>query len=145
MKILIGIDASSHARSTVEFVRKLAWPAGTRIAILSVAETPVLAYSEVYVPSISGEVIETLVRDHERAACDAERELKAAGFVTEAKVAQGDPRFELIAAARAERADLVIVGSHGRTGLSRLVMGSVAHHVVTHAPCSVLVVKTGPQ
>jgi nucleotide-binding universal stress UspA family protein len=38
-------------------------------------------------------------------------------------------------------ADLVVVGSHGRTGLAKLVLGSVASHVVTHAPCSVLVVK----
>jgi hypothetical protein len=44
--------------------------------------------------------------------------------------------------ARAERSDLVVVGSHGRSGLSRLLIGSVASHVVIHAPCSVLVVKT---
>jgi nucleotide-binding universal stress UspA family protein len=56
-------------------------------------------------------------------------------------VLQGDPREMLIEEARSERADLVVVGSHGRTGLDRLLMGSVASHVVTHAPCSVLVVK----
>ena len=43
--------------------------------------------------------------------------------------------------AHAEHADLIVVGSHGRTGLPKLIMGSVASHIVTHAPCSVLVVK----
>ena len=38
-------------------------------------------------------------------------------------------------------ADLVVVGSHGRTGLGKLLMGSVASHVVSHAPCTVMVVK----
>jgi nucleotide-binding universal stress UspA family protein len=42
---------------------------------------------------------------------------------------------------RAERADLLVVGSHGRTGLAKLMLGSVSSHTMTHAPCSVLVVK----
>lgn len=55
----------------------------------------------------------------------------------------GDPRTELVESAIAEEADLLIVGSHGRTGIARLLMGSVASYVVTHAPCSVLVVRLG--
>jgi nucleotide-binding universal stress UspA family protein len=45
----------------------------------------------------------------------------------------------------AQGADLVVVGSHGRTGLSRLVLGSVAMAVVSHAPCPVVVVRTPPE
>jgi nucleotide-binding universal stress UspA family protein len=54
---------------------------------------------------------------------------------------RGDPREAIVEAARKTGADLVVVGSHGRTGIGKLVLGSVASHVVTHAPCSVLVVK----
>ncbi len=54
---------------------------------------------------------------------------------------QGDPREALVETARLEEADLLVVGSHGHTGLAKVVMGSVAAHVVGHAPCSVLVVK----
>jgi universal stress protein A len=54
---------------------------------------------------------------------------------------QGDPRDALVETARQDRVDLIIVGSHGRTGLSKLLLGSVASHVVSHAPCNVLVVK----
>ena len=53
----------------------------------------------------------------------------------------GDPREALIEMARREGADLIVVGSHGRSGLTKLLMGSVASHVVTHAPCDVLVVR----
>jgi nucleotide-binding universal stress UspA family protein len=56
-------------------------------------------------------------------------------------VERGDPREGIVHAAETERADLVVVGSHGRTGLQKLLIGSVAAHVVTHAPCSVVVVK----
>ncbi len=48
----------------------------------------------------------------------------------------------LLDEAARRRVDLIVVGSHGRTGLTKLMMGSVASHIVTHAPCSVLVVKT---
>ena len=57
------------------------------------------------------------------------------------RVERGDPREGLVHAAETERADLLVVGSHGRTGLPRMLLGSVAGHVATHAPCSVVVVK----
>jgi nucleotide-binding universal stress UspA family protein len=72
---------------------------------------------------------------------DARRRLREAGFSADIRVVNGDPRDALVELVRAEHADLVVMGSHGRTGFAKLVMGSVSSHVVTHAPCSVLVVK----
>ncbi len=54
---------------------------------------------------------------------------------------EGDPAGEIVAAAREDGADLVIMGSRGHTGVTRLVLGGVAHAVLTHAPCSVLIVR----
>jgi nucleotide-binding universal stress UspA family protein len=54
---------------------------------------------------------------------------------------EGDPAEEIIRYAGATRADLIVMGTHGRTGLERLLMGSVAEKVLRSAPCSVLVVK----
>ena len=51
------------------------------------------------------------------------------------------PHSQLIAAATAHRSDVILMGTHGRTGLARLVIGSVARNVLHHAPCSVLVVR----
>jgi universal stress protein A len=53
----------------------------------------------------------------------------------------GDPRHALVQEARQERVDLIIVGSHGRSGMAKLLLGSVASYVVSHAPCNVLVVR----
>lgn len=71
----------------------------------------------------------------------AEAELREAGIATESRILTGDPRDALVRLIRDERADLIVMGSHGRTGLSKLLLGSVSSHVVTHAHCSVLVVK----
>ena len=54
---------------------------------------------------------------------------------------EGLPGDEIIATAREWQADLVVAGSHGASGLARLVLGSVCHALVTHAPCNVEVVK----
>ena len=59
----------------------------------------------------------------------------------DSRVELGDPRDLIVRTADAVGADLVVVGSHGRTGLPRLVMGSVASYVVSHAPCDVMVIK----
>jgi nucleotide-binding universal stress UspA family protein len=59
----------------------------------------------------------------------------------ERKVAHGDPVDEIVAIAQANQCDLIVMGTHGRTGLDRLLMGSVAEHVLRRAPCPVLTVK----
>jgi nucleotide-binding universal stress UspA family protein len=53
-----------------------------------------------------------------------------------------DPPAEIVRVAQAIKSDLIVMGTHGRTGLGRLLMGSVAEHVVRRAPCPVVTVKT---
>ena len=143
MRILIGVDDSPHSNAAVEFVRKMAWPRGSTIEVVSVVRPVVGVYAEAYVPAPAyvDEANEAATRHSQEIAAGAERTLQSSGMRVEAKVLHGDPRSELIEAAREARADLLVVGSHGRTGLSKLMMGSVAAHVVAHAPCSVMVVK----
>lgn len=141
MKILIGIDGSDCSRAAVQFVRKLAWPAGTRAIVASAVQPVVVAYTELYVTPSSEEMLAEERRSHEEMVSMAEHDLREVGLRTDARVLEGDPRESLVQMAKAEKVDLIIVGSHGRSGLAKLVMGSVASHVVTHAPCSVLVVK----
>ena len=143
MKIVIGVDDSPHSHAAVEFVRRMTRPQGSTIVVLSAVRPVVGAHAEPYVPAepyleqMSGD----MVRFHQDTAASAERELQTTGLRTEAKILHGDPRTALVEAARTERADLLVVGSHGRTGIAKLVMGSVAAYVVAHAPCSVMVVK----
>jgi nucleotide-binding universal stress UspA family protein len=83
-----------------------------------------------------------MARAHEELAARVVGTLKSKNLTASARVLPGDPRDVIVRVAQMERADMVVMGSHGRTGLSRLMMGSVASHVVAHAPCSVLVVRT---
>ncbi|MGZ3586369.1 MAG: universal stress protein [Candidatus Limnocylindrales bacterium] len=86
----------------------------------------------------SAETIRGAAGDAAHAA--AER-LTAAGLTASAETREGDPAHELVHAAHEHDSDLVVVGSHGRTGLARLLLGSVARNVLLEAPCSVLVVR----
>lgn len=144
MKIILGVDDSPFSNAAVDYVAGMKWPADTRIIVLSVARVPVGTYAMVDMPAVGtgAEWVDEQVKFHEEVAARIERRLREGGFATEGRVVQGDPRETLVHVAETERADLVVVGSHGRSGLTKLLLGSVASHVVTHAPCSVLVVKT---
>jgi nucleotide-binding universal stress UspA family protein len=144
MKILIGVDDSPHSNAALEFVRGMSWPEGSRAVVISAVRPAVLAYSDVYVPAVPPreDLMADMIRSHEEVAARARQRLQDSGLATEARVLQGDPREALVEAAKVEQADLLVVGSHGRTGVAKLLLGSVAAHVMAHAPCSVLVVKT---
>jgi nucleotide-binding universal stress UspA family protein len=146
MKILLGVDASPHSRVTVAALCGMQWPRGTSVIVLSAVEPtePQYAPEPHMVASVAGAlaVLEAdQIKTHEEVVARTEQTLREAGFETVGRVANGDPRHVLVDAARSEGADLLVVGSHGRSGIGRLLMGSVAAHVVAHAPCNVLVVK----
>jgi nucleotide-binding universal stress UspA family protein len=141
MKIIVGVDDSPHSQAAVKWVREMRWPADTRFIVYSASGFP--AY--VLVEPAGASVYERLEQDqltaHDELAAQAEQELRGAGLTASRRVERGDPREGLVHTAETEHADLIVVGSHGRTGFPRLIMGSVASHVVTHAPCTVTVVK----
>lgn len=144
MKVLIGIDNSSYSKEALKLVRTIRWPVNARFIVLSAVPTATAAYAVPGEPGAYGaytEAIEELTKAHEEFTALAEHELRAAGLQTEARVAPGDPGPVIAEFAEKEKVDLVVVGSHGRSGISKLLMGSVASHVIAHAPCSVLVVK----
>src|SRR5207253_4081305 len=70
--------------------------------------------------------------------------LRAAGVAAEPDVRDGDPGSQIVEAAKEFAADLIVMGTRGRSGLERLLVGSVARKVLHHAPCSVLVVGATP-
>ncbi len=146
MKILVAVDDSPHSARAVRFVARMRWPAGSRVIVANVV-TPQLTP-----PGVGGESGVPLLievseeqREHARAVvAKAEAELREAGIATEERVPTGDPRDALLRLVGEERVDLLVVGSHGRTGFAKLLLGSVSSHAVTHARCSVLVVKEEP-
>ena len=142
MKILIALDDSPHSDRALEFVTRMRWPAGSRVIVLAALQ-PVaapMAASEVPVAVLS-EHLDEQRQQLEGLVARAEGTLRESGFPTQGMVVMGDPREVLVEVAQNERADVLVVGSRGRTGITKLMLGSVSSHVVTHAPCSVLVVK----
>jgi len=145
MKILVGVDDSPCSRAALETIKRIRWPVGTQVTVVSAVPVPTAVYADVYVPGGSAEayseIMEIERRRHEELVARIEQELRDHGLATRAEVLPGDPREAIVDAAKRDGIDLVVVGSHGRAGLAKLLMGSVASHVVTHAPCSVLVVR----
>jgi nucleotide-binding universal stress UspA family protein len=80
---------------------------------------------------------------HEQLATKSAEELRRAGLVAQTEVPSGDPAAEILAAALRADADVVVMGSRGRTGIARAALGSVARSVLIHASCSVLIVRRG--
>lgn len=144
MNVLIGVDDSPHAQATLNAVRRFPWPPDTRMIVASAVPPVVTLYPDVTatVPAMPVEsVMDSMRQYHEDLARRAQGVLETAGFRTETLVEDGDPREVLLDAAKRLSIDLIVLGSHGRTGLAKLLMGSVATHVVTHASCNVLVVR----
>ncbi len=85
-------------------------------------------------------LVAAALEEAKREVAAGEAVLVAAGIRTTAAVREGHAAAELIGEAASAGADLIVIGSHGHTGLARLVLGSVARSVLMHAHCSVLVV-----
>jgi nucleotide-binding universal stress UspA family protein len=143
MKVLIGVDDSRHSRATLEFVQKMSWPGETRMLVVSALapEAPGFGAYEPAAAVRAAGMVEGIRELQEELVTRSRKTLTEAGLHADGRVIEGDPREALLEEARQESVDLIVVGSHGRTGLEKLLMGSVASHVVAHAPCSVLVVR----
>jgi len=135
-KILFPTDFSPLSEDALAWATALARDSGATLSIVHVEEPP-MAYGggELYV-----------AMDDEEAKGELRRLL---GSVVppdhhvpfEHKLLVGDPASSIVDEAEKEHADLIVMGTHGRTGLSRLLMGSVAEAVVRRAKCPVLTVK----
>lgn len=85
-----------------------------------------------------------LCRETDRVSSTAVRRLSRAGRAAEGCVLEGDAAGVIVEMARRRGSDVIVVGTRGRTGVERLALGSVAHSVLMHAPCSVLVARGLP-
>ncbi len=126
------------------------WPifAGLPITVVSVAEDG-FPFSSAVAPLVYSDALKGYARsvaDDQRStvACEAVAgRLRAAELEAVAEVHHGDAAQEIIASAIRHGSGLIVIGTRGRTGLRRLLLGSVARKVLLHAPCSVLVVRGG--
>ena len=144
-RLLAATDGSEHAEATIRSIAERPWPTGTEICVVSVPELPLIAGPYPYYPP---EVLSEAAKTNEDHAKDAVqkgvRALKKVGLCVsgEATEAQESPVRGILGKADSWGANLIVLGSHGRRGFDRYVMGSVSEAVALHAHCSVEVVRT---
>jgi nucleotide-binding universal stress UspA family protein len=143
MRILLAIDDSPPSAAAADELFERPWPAGTTVRVLCVIRPVRPVATELWFVGAADLDLaekEITARMHELIRRTADR-LRGAGLTTEERMRHGDPRTEIVDEASEWNADLILLGSHGYTGLTRLLLGSVAQYVVSHAPCSVEVVR----
>jgi len=140
-RILVPVDFSGPSRAALETAIEIAkrWP-GSSVTVLHVYGVPVYAYVEgtVLPPQILSEIAGA-AQDAVAKLCS---EYKDSGVTLKPVSELGTP-MDIVRRAGEEKFDLIVMGTHGRTGLPHIVLGSVAEKVVRNAPCPVLTVR-GP-
>jgi nucleotide-binding universal stress UspA family protein len=139
-RVLVALDGSQSAEAVLRFLLEIAGPLDMRVLLLRVLEP-----MPPRVLDVPGQIV---VEDVAARRHDAEEylapiasALRARGVDTAWSVRRGRAADEILAAARESGADLIAMATHGRTGLSRLVFGSVAEAVLRHAPIPVFMIR----
>jgi nucleotide-binding universal stress UspA family protein len=140
--IVVGTDGSDTARQAVIQASEMARATGARLVIVS-AYTPVaarVAASESSEAADWNAGPDVLV---DGVLSDATSATAASGIQVDTRAVRGDAADAIIEVAEQEGADLIVVGNKGMTGARRFLLGSVPNKVSHHAPCSVLIIRTG--
>jgi nucleotide-binding universal stress UspA family protein len=147
MKVLLAVDGSQYSEAAVKAAATRVWPAQSEIRVVTAYELPPAPTPEVW--ALSSDYLEKL----ERTARDQAGAVKEAAMLTLARslepsikitgnILAGAPRSTILEEADHWQADLIVVGSHGYGVWHRLLLGSVSQAVVSHAKCSVEVVRS---
>jgi nucleotide-binding universal stress UspA family protein len=138
--IVVGVDGSAGARAALEFAAREAALGEARLRIVCAWEIPPAVYAGGFAPTLDQPTLdgfrngaETIVNEAAAAAKKLQPTIECKG-----KAVQEQPAEALLQEAR--DADLMVVGNRGHGGFASLLLGSVSHQVVQHAPCPVTVV-----
>jgi nucleotide-binding universal stress UspA family protein len=134
-RVALGTDFTPGARRAAKRALRLPYARGAEVELFHAAPRAAPATLEIEVRRLA---LRALEREAERMRDSPLR--ASAGLRVRATLGSGEPAIALLRAARASRADLVIVGAHGRSGLPDLDLGSTAEHLIQHGDMPVLVV-----
>ena len=148
MRVLLAMDFSKDAKGAARFLSTLRLPRASRVTLLHVEE-----HADSVLARISGmgridlsRAVQLVMRERKRRTLlmleRMGQRFRQLGLTVDKVFAQGAPAEEILRAAERHRADLIVMGSKGLTGLDRYLLGSVSRKVARHAPCSVLVVRS---
>lgn len=150
MPILIATDGSPDAQEGVEFVKHIGFPPSTVLTILHIVRKKVHQTAQLLSTNrtehaeftkLAEDLLQARGREGTKLLETTRKTLKRPGLKIVENLAFGHEAQEIIKASKRVRADLVVMGSRGVTGLRRMLLGSVSHKIVRYAPCSVLIVR----
>lgn len=140
-RILYPTDFSEHSEAAWPYALAFTKMCEAELFLLHVVSPPPRAYGEYAVEYDPQKLLEGMVAEAEASLQRMAEGAKSEGLILHSLVKVGTDFAEIVAAAKQEGIDLIIMGTHGRTGFSHLLLGSVAERVVRRAPCPVLTVK----
>ena len=139
-QILAPTDFSECSKQAVACAYELAQTFGAKLVLLHVVEE-LPSYIGFIPPAGAAMLLEDLESQARLDLIEVLPEAEAAGVEVTRQVVMGSPAHEIVEVATAEKVDLIVIATHGRTGLSHLVMGSVAERVVRTALCPVMTIR----
>ncbi len=140
--ILVATDGSKYSDAAASEALGLAKRNGSALTVISVVPSELMTPADIDFTITQRELIaEKEMREAEKNAKAVKEAAQKEGVAVKAFVLSGRPAEAIIETAQEKKADLIVLGSHGRTGVERLLMGSVAERVIVLASCPVLVVK----
>lgn len=143
MKVLIAVDQADFARAISDFVVNHSWTEDTNFIIINVVKPTKLSNALAVLPGPILDEIEAKqfasARELVHNTANSIRQTLSSQAVEEI-VVEGFPKEDLVAFAKEHCVDMIVMGSHGRTEIGRLFLGSVSMAVLSHAPCSVAII-----
>jgi nucleotide-binding universal stress UspA family protein len=133
-KVLFPTDFSRASDAALPFATSLAKDSNAQLLIVHVQEPPLAYGGELYYGAPEPNTDELIKLLHDVKPVDP-------SVLVEYRLLTGHPIDAVVRLAEDEGVDLIVLGSHGRTGVSRVLMGSVAEEIVRKAPCPVLICK----
>ncbi|MCC2671510.1 MAG: putative Universal stress protein UspA [Armatimonadetes bacterium] len=145
-QVVLGVDGSAGSTHAVDYLRRFPLPPGCEVRVVAVLANlhQIMHEHLILTPPLTETSIPFDQWQREQAAgrlAEATDALRETGKQVVTEIRSGDAAPGLIATAADEGADLIVLGSHGAGALERVLLGSVSQHVLSHAPCSVLIVR----
>jgi nucleotide-binding universal stress UspA family protein len=140
-QIIVPIDGSDCAAQAVDVAAVLAKEQGATCTVCMVVDIAQAAALGFATPEIVSGWLKTVHEQAETIVLDAAAQLRAKGVPAKTEVVEGHPTDAILQVAKKQGGDIIVMGSHGRTGLRRLFLGSVAETVLRSADIPVLVVR----
>ena len=139
--ILVPTDMSEGAEEALDFACELAQTFGATVHLLNVIGIPTLGVPELGV-ALTSTMIDSMVHDNQTALDEIATRKRGSGApIGQVLLRTGDARDMICQAAKEVGADLIVMSTHGRRGVTRALLGSVTESVVRMAPCPVLTVR----